>query len=173
MALLGANYRRDLEVRRFPVLVYALAPLAAIALQAWLPRLTLGRVWFDFPLVITVYFALGRRNPIEGTILGAGMGLLEDALTHRAIGINGVAKTIAGFLAASVGVRIDVENPAIRLSLTCLLTILSSAIYVFINRYLLGLPLAWSALDELLKAVGSTLVAMLLFPLLDRMQIRD
>jgi rod shape-determining protein MreD len=46
--------------------------------------------------------------------MGAAMGLFEDALTHHAIGVNGIAKTVAGFLAASLGVRIDVENYTIR-----------------------------------------------------------
>ena len=80
---------------------------------------------------MTVYFALGRRSPIQGTLMGAAMGLFEDALSHHAIGINGVAKTLVGFLAASVGVRIDVENHTIRLLLNFLLSLLSSAIYCF------------------------------------------
>ena len=173
MSVLGANFRRDLEIRRYPLLVYALVPLAALVLQAWLPRV-LGRyAWFDLPLVVTVYFALGRRSPIQGTLMGAAMGLFEDALSHHAIGINGVAKTIVGFLAASVGVRIDVENHTIRLILNFLLSLLGSAIYVFIYRVLLGLDLEWQWFTELFKAVGNSLIAMVLFPLLDRLQIRD
>jgi rod shape-determining protein MreD len=142
-------------------------------LQAWLPRV-LGRyAWFDLPLVVTVYFALGRRSPIQGTLMGAAMGLFEDALSHHAIGINGVAKTIVGFLAASVGVRIDVDNHTIRLILNFLLSLLASAIYVFIYRVLLGLDLEWQWFTELFKAVGNSLIALVLFPLLDRLQIRD
>ncbi|MDR3751586.1 MAG: rod shape-determining protein MreD [Terracidiphilus sp.] len=173
MSVLGANFRRDLEIRRYPLLVYALVPLAALVLQAWLPRL-LGRyAWFDLPLVVTVYFALGRRSPIQGTLMGAAMGLFEDALTHHAIGINGIAKTVVGFLAASVGVRIDVDNHTIRLILNFLLSLLASAIYVFINRVLLGLDLEWQWFTELFKAIGNSLIALVLFPLLDRLQIKD
>ncbi len=173
MSVLGANVRRDLEIRRYPLLVYALVPLAALVLQAWLPRV-LGRyAWFDLPLVVTVYFALGRRSPIQGTLMGAAMGIFEDALSHHAIGINGVAKTIVGFLAASVGVRIDVENHTIRLVLNFLLSLLASAIYVFIYRVLLGLDLEWQWFTELFKAIGNSLIALVLFPLLDRLQIRD
>jgi rod shape-determining protein MreD len=173
MSVLGANFRRDLEIRRYPVLAYALAPLAALVLQAWLPRL-LGRfAWFDLPLVVTVYFALGRRSPIQGTLMGAGMGLFEDALTHHAIGINGVAKTVAGFLAASVGIRIDVENFTIRLLFVFLLSLVASGVYVFVDRVLLGLDLEWNWYTELFKAVGNSLIAMVLFPLLDRLQIKD
>jgi rod shape-determining protein MreD len=173
MPRMGANSRRDMEIRRYPVLVYALVPLAALVLQAWLPRALHGYAWFDLPLVITVYFALCRRSPIQGTLMGAAMGLFQDALTQHAIGINGVAKTIVGFLAASVGIRIDVENHTIRLALNFLLSLLSSAIYVFIFRMLLGLNLEWSWVIELIKAIDNSLIAMVLFPFLDRLQIRE
>lgn len=173
MSLLGANYRRDLEIRRYPLLVYVLAPLVCLVLQAWLPRVFGRFAWFDLPLVITVYFALGRRSPIQGTLMGAAMGLFEDALTHHAIGINGIAKTVVGFLAASVGIRIDVENHTIRLLLNFFLSLLSSAIYIFIYRVLLGMDLKWQWFTELFIAFGNSLIALVLFPLLDRLQIRE
>jgi rod shape-determining protein MreD len=174
MTVLGPGYRRDFEIRRYPLLVYGLVPLGALVLQAWLPRITSDRyIWFDLPLVVTVYFALARRNPIQGTLMGAAMGLFEDALGHRAIGINGIAKTVAGFLAASVGVRLDVDNFSIRLMLIFVLTLLSGAIYLFVDRFLLGLELEWSWYTVLFKAVGNSLIALVLFPLLDRLQVRD
>ena len=173
MPTMVGNPRRNMEIRRYPVLVYALVPLAALVLQAWLPRALRGYAWFDLPLVVTVYFALGRRSPIQGTLMGAAMGLFEDALTQHAIGINGIAKTIVGFLAASVGIRIDVENHTIRLALNFLLSLLSSAIYVFVYRMLLGLNLKWSWIVEIIKAVDNSLIAMVVFPLLDRLQIRE
>jgi rod shape-determining protein MreD len=173
MAVLSANFRRDLEIRRYPSLVYALVPLAALVLQAWLPRV-LGRfAWFDLPLVITVYFALGRRSPIQGTLMGASMGLFEDALSHHPIGVNGIAKTVVGFLAASVGVRIDVDNFTVRLLLLFLLSILASVICVFVTRFLLGMELEFSWFTELFKAIGNSVIAIVTFPLLDRLQIRD
>src|ERR1700753_2495547 len=105
MALLSSDLRRDMEIRRYPILVYCLVPLAALVLQAWLPRALGAYAWIDLPLVVTVYFALGRRSPIQGTLMGCALGVFEDALTHHPLGINGVAKTVAGFLVASVGVR--------------------------------------------------------------------
>lgn len=173
MSLLGADSRRDMEIHRYPLLAYGLVPLVSLVLQAWLPR-PLGRyAWFDLPLVVTVYFALSRRSPIQGTLMGAAMGLFEDALSHHAIGVNGVAKTAVGFLAASVGIRIDVENFTIRLMLSFLLSLLSSAIYFFVYRVLLGLDLDWSWLTQLFIAIGNSVIAMILFPLLDRLQLRD
>jgi rod shape-determining protein MreD len=173
MSVLMADARRDLEIHRYPVLIYALIPLVALILQAWLPRIVGQYSWFDLPLVVTVYFALGRRSPIQGTIMGCAVGLFEDALTHHAIGINGIAKTVAGFLAASVGVRIDVENRIIRVGLIFLLSLLSSALYVFVNRFLLGLTLEIRWIGELFIAFGNSAIALVVFPFLDRFQIGD
>jgi rod shape-determining protein MreD len=173
MSAFGAGSRRDLEIHRYPLLVYVLVPLAALVLQAWLPRVAGRYAWFDFPLVITVYFALGRRSPIQGTLMGASMGLFEDALTHHAIGVNGIAKSVVGFLAASVGVRIDVDNYIIRVALNFALTLLSGVIYLFVSRFLLGLDLERQWLTQLLVATGNSVIALVLFPLLDRLQIRD
>jgi rod shape-determining protein MreD len=173
MSLLGANIRRDLETRHYPLLLYVLVPLAALVLQAWLPRVVTPYVWFDLPLVVTVYFALGRRSPIQGTFMGAAMGLFEDALTHDALGINGIAKTIVGFLAASVGVRIDVEDHTIRLILNFVLSLLAGVICVFIRRVLLGMEWEWRWFTQLFLAIGNSLIAMLLFPLLDRFEVKD
>lgn len=173
MSLLGADARRDMEIHRYPLLVYVLTPLAALLLQAWLPRMLRGHAWFDLPLVITVYFALGRRSPVQGTIMGAGIGLFEDALSQHAIGVNGIAKTFVGFLAASVGIRFDVENHFMRLILNFLLSLLSSALYLFVYRVLLGLDLQWQWLTELMRAIGNSVIAVVLFPLLDRLQLKD
>jgi rod shape-determining protein MreD len=173
MPLLGADLRRTNEIRRYPILAYALVPLAALVLQAWLPRV-LGRwAWFDLPLVVTVYFALDRRSPIQGTLMGAAMGLFEDALSHHAIGVNGIAKTVVGFVAASIGVRIDVENHTIRLAMNFLLSLASSGIVVFVSRFMLGLDYEWQWYTAILAAVGNSLIALVLFPLLDRLEIRD
>jgi rod shape-determining protein MreD len=173
MSLLGADSRRDMEIHRYPLVVYILVPLTALVLQAWLPRV-LGRfAWFDLPLVVTVYYALGRRSPIQGTLMGAAMGIFEDALSHHAIGVNGIAKTAVGFLAASVGIRIDVENFTIRLLLNFLLSLLSSAIFLFVYRVLLGIELEWDWLVQLYTAIGNSLIGLVLFPLLDRFQIHD
>jgi rod shape-determining protein MreD len=171
--MLTPQYRRDLEIRRYPFYIYGLVPLAALVLQAWLPRL-LGRfAYMDLPLLVTVYFALNRRSPIHGTLLGAALGMTQDGLTQGAIGIHGIANCICGFLSASIGIRVVVENNVIRMILNFLFSLLASAVVVFITKVLLGLALDWNWLDELLKGAGNALIGLFLFPLLDRTQLRD
>jgi rod shape-determining protein MreD len=173
MSLLSANFRRDIEIHRYPMIVYALIPLSALVLQSWLPRLLGPYALFDLPLVITIYFALGRRSPIQGTLMGAALGMFEDALTQHAIGLNGIAKAVVGYLAASVGVRIDVDNIAIRVMLNFVLSLVSSAIYLFVARFLLGLEFEWRWLVQILMALDNAAIALVLFPLLDRLQVRE
>jgi rod shape-determining protein MreD len=173
LPVLTPNFRRDLEIRRYPSYVYVLVPLAALVLQAWLPRL-LGRfTYFDLPLLVTIYFALNRRSPIHGTLLGAVLGIAQDGLTQQAIGIHGIANCVCGFLVASLGIRIVVENNLIRMFLNFLASLLASAIVVFITRVLLGLGLDWNWLDEAFRASGNAVIGLAIFPLLDRTQIRD
>lgn len=173
MPLLSADFRRDLEIHRYPLIVYALVPLTALVLQSWLPRVLGPYALFDLPLIVTIYFALGRRSPIQGTLMGAVLGLFEDALTHHAIGLNGIAKSVVGFLAASVGVRIDVENHFIRAMLNFVLSLLSSAIFLFVARFMLGLEFDWRWVAEVVKAVVNAGIALFLFPALDRLQVRE
>ncbi|HEY1580167.1 MAG TPA: rod shape-determining protein MreD [Terracidiphilus sp.] len=173
MSVLSADARREMEIHRYPALIYALVPVVAVVLQAWLPRL-LGRfAWFDLPLVITVFFGLSRRNPIQGSLLGGTLGIFEDALTGHAIGINGVAKTLVGYLAASVGILVNVENHAIRLFMTFVLSLVGSATYFFVVRFLLGMSVDTNWMTELYKALGNSVIALVLFPVLDRSKIRD
>jgi rod shape-determining protein MreD len=167
------GYRRDLEIRRYPFYIYVLVPLAALVMQAWLPRLMGRFAYFDLPLLVTVYFALNRRSPIHGTLLGAVLGMVQDGLTQGAVGIHGIANTVVGFLAASIGIRIVVENNAIRMVLNFAFTLLSSAIMVFIIQVMLGLGWHSNWIDELLRAAGNGVIGLVLFPVLDRTQIRD
>jgi len=168
-----SDYRRDLEIRRYPTYIYFLVPLAALVIQAWLPRV-LGRfMYMDLPLLITIYFALNRRSPIHGTVLGAILGMAQDGLTQGAIGIHGIANTVVGFLAASVGIRVVVENNVIRMMMNFMLTLLSSGIVAVVVRVLLGLDWHSNWMDELLRAAGNSVIGAVMFPLLDRTQNRD
>ena len=128
----------------------------------------------DLPLIATVFFAVSRRNPVAGTLTGAAIGLLQDALTNQPIGVNGMAKSVIGYMAASVGSRIDVENTSTRAVLTFGFSLIHSALFYLIERRLLGIRgfhLLW--LHELLRAAINTLVAVPTFLLLDRWKHRE
>ena len=173
MTGIATDYRRELDIRRYPLAVYVLVPLAALVLQACLPRLVGRFAYFDLPLLVVLYFSLIRRHPIHGTILGAIMGILQDGLTQGAIGIHGVANTVCGFLAASLGIRFVVENALLRVAMNFVFTLLAELLVVFVTRGVLGLEMQWNPLTQVLVAAGNALIGLVLFPLLDRLQIRS
>jgi len=161
--------RREVEQQGFSLPVAVFVPLGAILLQVLLPRLLPPLDIIDLPLIVTLFFAVSRRSPIAGTVTGASIGLLQDILTRRYIGINGMAKAVVGYAAASLGSRIDVENNATRGLLTFGFSLLQSMLLYLVERRLLGIRgfrLLW--LHELLRAALNTVVAIPIFLLLDR-----
>jgi rod shape-determining protein MreD len=72
-----------------------------------------------------------------------------------------------------VGVLVNVENHAIRLVMTFVLSLVGSVTYYFVVRFLLGMSIDTNWLAELYKAIGNSLIALVLFPILDRTKIRD
>ena len=161
--------RRELEEHSFHPAVTLMVPVAAIVLQALLPRPFPWFIYLDLPLLITIFFAVSRRSPIAGALTGAAIGLLQDALTGQPIGINGIAKTIIGYAAASIGLQIDVENITTRVLINFGFSIFNSVLLFLINRRLIGLAdfqLSWT--HELIRALANTLLAIPVFVLLDR-----
>ena len=107
--------RRELEQYHFSSVVTLLVPLVFLLLQHYLPKVFPRLLILDLPLIAVIFFAVARRNPIFGAITGACIGLFQDALTGQPIGINGVAKTLVGYGASSIGVQVDVENLTLRI----------------------------------------------------------
>ncbi len=173
MALLAAGSRHEVEERSQPILISIFAPATAIGLQSFLPLYFPKFAILDLPLLITIYLAITGRNAIKSTLAGAAIGMAQDALTHRPIGVNGIAKALIGYLGASLGNRIDTENPGARLLLSFVFTMLHSAIVVLIARHMLGLEVGWAWLHELLRGGLNAVVAVILFTLLDRTTRRD
>ena len=172
MALM-ASTRREAETQSFPLLVYVLTPLLALGLQSFaslhFPRFAM----LDLPLLVVIYFAATLRMPIAATFGGAILGLAQDALTHQPLGVFGIAKAFIGYLAASLGVRIDTENIITRLLLTFVFVVLSNGINWVLVRHLLAEPIAWRWLYQLGSAALNTLVAVVMFAFLDRLKSRE
>jgi len=169
--MLNRSYtsRRELEEHSFHPAVALLVPLAAILFQSLLPRPVPYLSIVDLPLIITIFFSVSRRSPIAGALTGAAIGLLQDTLTGQPIGVNGLAKTVVGYTAASIGLNVDVEAPTTRILMNFLFSLLNSVLLFFIVRRLLGLAsqqFLWK--HELIRAAINTAIAIPTFLLLDR-----
>jgi rod shape-determining protein MreD len=162
----------QVEVYRFSVPVAIAVPLLALFLQAFIPLRFHFFSMFDLPLLVVIFFALARRSPVTGLLTGAAIGILQDALTHHPIGVYGIANTVVGYGASSLGVKIDVENAASRFLVTLFFFMVHEAAYFLIARGLLGLTLQWSWPHELGTALANAALAVVFFALLDRFKQR-
>lgn len=165
--------REQAEVYRFSWPMSVGLPLLLVGLQAFLPvRLHYFRV-FDFGLLLTIFFAVSRRSQVSGLLTGAAIGLLQDCLTTTPFGVFGIAKTLVGFGASSIGIRIDVENPGSRFLMTFFFYAVHQAVFVAIERELIGQSVHIDFGFEAGAAVANSVMAVFLFALLNRFKIRE
>ncbi|HEY6337132.1 MAG TPA: rod shape-determining protein MreD, partial [Candidatus Sulfotelmatobacter sp.] len=163
----------QVEVYRFSLPATVGVPLAALFLQAFLPRrFPSFAVYIDLPLLVTIFFAMARRNPISGLFTGAAIGLLQDMLGHNPIGIYGIAKTVVGYLASSLGVKLDVENAGARFLLTLGFYFIHSAVWYTVARGMVSLTQNWSWSRGLLAGLANAFLGVLLYFFLDKLKHR-
>jgi rod shape-determining protein MreD len=175
MRAINATYtsREQAEVYRFSWPVSLGLPLLLVGLQAFMPvRLHFFRV-FDFGLLLTIFFAVSRRSQLSGLLTGSAIGLLQDCFTHTPFGVFGIAKTLVGYGASSIGIRIDVENPGSRFLLTFFFYAVHQAVFVAIERELMGQSVILNLGHEAGAAVANSIMAVFLFAFLNRFKIRD
>lgn len=161
--------RRELEEHHFYPVAMVAVPLCALLLHAYLPRIWRPLGILDLPLIVVLYFAISWRSRIAGTLFGTAVGILQDLPSNQYIGVNGMAKALVGYAAASIGVKVDVENFITRGLMNFGFCLLHSAVLFVVERFLLGqtdYPL--QPAHELLRAVVNAAVALPIFLLLDR-----
>jgi rod shape-determining protein MreD len=163
-----------IEVHKFRTGAIIGSLLLVLFLQAFLPLYVPKAEILDLPLLITIYFGLSRRNPSTGLLLGMAIGLVQDSLSGPTVplGLYGISKTIIGYLASSIGARLDTEHPAARFALTVVFFVTHQGLIALTRRILLGQPELWFNMHLLMGALVNALVGMFLFLLLDRLRKR-
>jgi rod shape-determining protein MreD len=163
------NMESHIEVHKFRGGVIVGATLLALMFQAFVPVYFAKAAMIDLPLLITIYFGLSRRNPSTGLLLGMVIGLLQDSLSGPTVplGLYGIAKTVIGYLASSIGARLDTEHPAARFALTIIFFGLHQGIVLLTRRILLAQSSVWFTMHLAAAAIVNAIVAVFLFALLD------
>ncbi|MGH9476441.1 MAG: rod shape-determining protein MreD [Terriglobales bacterium] len=168
MPQIFSTSRAEAAVFRFPPLFFPAVILLALVLQAYLPVVVHAAVFLDLPLLIVIYWALTKRKAESSALLGAVLGVVQDSLSHLALGVNGIAKTLIGYLDTRLGGRLDADHGGIRLAVVGAGYILNRVILYALERFLLGTPVPWRSGITLVAAVVNGLVAVALFRGLDR-----
>ncbi|MGH9658803.1 MAG: rod shape-determining protein MreD [Bryobacteraceae bacterium] len=168
--LIGSQ--REREISYFRPWILFVVPLTAILLQVYIPLFFQFFENLDLPLMVTVYFTLMRRSAVNGTFLGAAVGLAQDSLSKNPLGMFGIVKTLVGYFAASVGMRFEVDHPFIRFLLAYFFFLFHQVFFWMLSRALIGLPVGFDLGRTLGLGALNALVALSVFRFLDRLRER-
>jgi rod shape-determining protein MreD len=168
------NYREPLRKDRgsmFNAMVITGISLLAILFRVYVSRFISQLQYLELPLLVTVYFSLMWRSPIAGLLFGGAIGLAQDSLSHQLLGMFGIVKTLVGYFAASMSLRVDVGNPLLRLVLGFFFFFFHALLYWVLTRALLGQVTQFEVPQALVLAILNAIVAVFLYQLLDRLKI--
>jgi len=154
----------------------ALSVIAALLLQLLIAgylrfkHFDLG--YLDLVLLVTVYSSFGR-DPLRAMLVGASAGLVQDSFSGGILGTHSFIKTLIGYVAGSLSVRLALDNPLPRLIVAACASIVNGLVYVGLH-WLFGIRLvAQPVEDNLVRHLGWQLVAnvlgaVIIFRVLDR-----
>jgi rod shape-determining protein MreD len=164
--------QREGQVSRFHAWVFVLVPLAAVLFQVYVPMFFQFLRFVEMPLLVVVYFAIMQRNQISGLTIGALVGLAQDSLSDNPLGMFGIVKTLVGYFAASVGVRLDIEHGFLRLLLAFFFYIFHQFFFWVMSHALLNKTGIFDWPGTLVQAVLNAIIGVALFHFLDRLRER-
>lgn len=95
------------------VLAILLSLLAQITI---VPRMSILGIQPDVTVLLLVLLAM-RRGPITGTMVGFGLGFLQDLLVPERLGMNMLAKSLTGYALGRLGGGLFVGGPGIQVAL--------------------------------------------------------
>lgn len=165
----SAREGRVAHFRRWGLIVI---PLAAILFQVYVPRFFNYLQFLEMPLLVTIYFALMRRDQVAGVFIGAAIGLVQDSLSHQPLGMFGIVKTFVGYSAASVGMRFDVDHIVLRFLLALFFYCFHQFLYWMLSGVFLGQRALLDVQQMLIVGLLNAAVGISLFHFLDKLKER-
>jgi rod shape-determining protein MreD len=111
--------------------------VVAVGLALLLQTTVIGFIFgqttdIDLVLIVVVYVALKMR-PVSGLLAGSFAGLSQDLLVSSVLGVNGLAKSLVGFIVASIGQRIMMGGTLFRASMFTTATAVNTFIIVVLG----------------------------------------
>jgi rod shape-determining protein MreD len=161
---------RESRISHFRAWVLILVPLLSVLFQMSVPHFFPTVGFLEIPLLITIYFGMMRRSQVGGLLTGTVLGLAEDSLLLNPIGMLGICRTLVGYFAASIALKIDVENPIVRLLVCFFFFIFDQFMLWVLGRALLRVDLGFDYRQAILLGALNAVVGLALFHFLDRLK---
>jgi rod shape-determining protein MreD len=163
--------QREGQISRFRIWVLLAVPLLALLFQIYVPMFFRFLSFLDLPLLVVIYLAIMQRNPISGLVAGALVGLAQDSLSKNPLGMFGIVKTLVGYFAASIGMKLDVDNLLMRFVLAYFFYVFHQTFYWVMEHAMLShmAPFEWQGWLGL--GLLNALVGVALFHFLDKLRV--
>ncbi len=131
----------------------------------------------DITLILVVYLSL-KRNPMQGTIVGALAGYAYDLLSGVGLlGASSFTKTLIGFTVATFNVRFAIDNKLTRLIVIVIASIVNVTLFIGLHYVFNSLPEDLHLRDIVKltawQAAGNLIIGFFLFPIFDRIFVQD
>ena len=166
-------HQRDTRIARYRGIVLVLVPFVTLLYQTYVPLFFDRLGYLESTLLVTIYFAMMRHSQVNGIIVGCIMGLAEDALLRTPLGVFGISFTLIGFFAASIGLRIDVSTPFVRLLACFAFYHFHQFLYWLMSHALLSHPVPFDWRQTMVLAGLNSIVGVAFFHFLDKLKERD
>jgi rod shape-determining protein MreD len=155
-------------VQRYVLLIGLL--LLAATIQGNLPSwLIFKGARPDLILVVIIVTAL-TLDPVTGTVIGFVAGFVHGSIVGESVGSFIVSRTIIGFAAGCVTIRLFSENPVVPVVAAGGLTFAGEGLFLLLNP----IPDFTTALNIMLaKALYNSLLALIAYWILRRIQLRN
>ncbi len=164
--------QRESQISRFRVWVLILIPLLAIVFQLYVPLFLPFLRYLEVPLLVTIYFAMMRRSQIGGLTIGMLLGLAEDSLSSNPIGMFGICRSMVGYFAASIALKIDVDHPMVRFLVNFAFYLFDQFLLWVLERALLQLHSVFDTRQALILGALNAVVGVALFHFFDKLKER-
>lgn len=88
----------------------------------------------DFVLILVVFFAIFRGS-LQGGLMGAALGMMEDLMTGRFIGINALCKGLLGYIAGVSERNLYKNNFFVPIVTVLIATFLNTLLYYLFSVF--------------------------------------
>ena len=87
----------------------------------------------DFLLLFVVFYAI-FRGPLPGGVLGLALGLMEDLMVGRFIGLNAICKGLIGYAVGSAEKRLYKDNFFVPIAALVVASFVNSIFYGIVSN---------------------------------------
>ena len=152
--------------------------VAVAIVVAFVAQTVLGRYfafmssYLDLFTVIAATFGLVRGR-LFGMSVGTVAGLIQDAFSGGLLGLNGITKTIVGYVAGIAGHHLIVRGLSSRLLFFAAATVLDLALLSVVSHLVELAPMPLVGTRPLYICLGNAAAGILLLRLVDRKRPAD